>query len=131
MNIKELIQYIQSANINFMIGSGASKPYLATLGPIEEWLTRLAEDKKGNKLEYDVVEASIYKAFYKSISDYFKHPSKYKGKPKLPKYKDKNGLNIAIFTNQCSTIDKNGYLKLSKELTLKSVRTTILKKNFR
>lgn len=67
MNIKELIQYIQSANINFMIGSGASRPYLATLGPIEEWLTRLAEDKKGNKLEYDVVEASIYKAFYKSV----------------------------------------------------------------
>ena len=72
-----------------------------------------------------------YKSFYKSISDYFKDPSKYRGKPKLPKYKDKNGLNIAIFTNQCSTIDKNGYLKLSKELTLKSVRTTILKKNFK
>ena len=72
-----------------------------------------------------------YKSFYKSISDYFKRPSKYKGKPKLPKYKDKNGLNITIFTNQCSTIDKNGYLKLSKELTLKSVRTTILKKNFK
>lgn len=72
-----------------------------------------------------------YKSFYKSVSDYFKNPSKYKGKPKLPKYKDKNGLNIVIFTNQCSTIDKNGYLKLSKELILKSVRTTILKKNFK
>ncbi len=67
MNIKELIQYIQSANINFMIGSGASRPYLATLGSIEEWLTRLADDKKSNKLEYDVVEASIYKAFYESV----------------------------------------------------------------
>lgn len=72
-----------------------------------------------------------YKSFYKSISDYYRNPSKYKGKPKLPKYKDKNGLNIVIFTNQCSTIDKNGYLKLSKELTLKSVKTTILKKNFK
>ena len=67
MNIKELIQFIQSANINFMIGSGASRPYLATLGSIEEWLTRLAEDKKDKKLEYDVVEASIYKAFYESV----------------------------------------------------------------
>lgn len=67
MNIKELIQYIQSANINFMIGSGASKPYLATLGSIEEWLTKLTEDKKSNRKEYTIVEASIYKAFYESV----------------------------------------------------------------
>lgn len=41
MNIKELTYYIQSANINFLIGSGASRPYLATLGSIEKLLTRL------------------------------------------------------------------------------------------
>ena len=67
MKIKELIQYIQSANINFMIGSGASRPYLATLGSIEAWLTRHAEDKKSGNPEYDVVEASIYKAFYETV----------------------------------------------------------------
>ncbi len=69
MSIQELIQYIQSANINFMIGSGASKPYLATLGSVETWLTKLAEDKKAssNASEYIVVEASIYKTFYESV----------------------------------------------------------------
>lgn len=67
MKIKELIQYIQSANINFMIGSGASRPFLATLGSIETWLTRLAEDRKSGRSEYVVVEASIYKAFYESV----------------------------------------------------------------
>lgn len=41
MNIKELTYYIQSANINFLIGSGASRPYLATLGSIEKLLTML------------------------------------------------------------------------------------------
>ena len=41
MNIKELTYYIQSANINFLIGSGASRPYLATLGSIEKLPTRL------------------------------------------------------------------------------------------
>ena len=30
-----------------------------------------------------------YKSFYKSISDYFKDPSKYRGKPKLPNIKIK------------------------------------------
>lgn len=67
MKIKELIQYIQSANINFMIGSGASRPYLATLGSIETWLTQLAEDRKSEKAEYAVIEASIYKAFYETV----------------------------------------------------------------
>lgn len=67
MKIKELIQYIQSANINFMIGSGASRPYLATLGSIETWLTQLADDRKREKAEYAVIEASIYKAFYETV----------------------------------------------------------------
>lgn len=67
MKIKELIQYIQSANVNFMIGSGASRPYLATLGSIETWLTRLVEDKKSGCMEYNVVEASIFKAFYETV----------------------------------------------------------------
>lgn len=67
MKIKELIQYIQSSNINFMIGSGASRPFLATLGSIETWLTRLAEDLKSGNAEYAVVEASIYKAFYETV----------------------------------------------------------------
>lgn len=67
MKIKELIQYIQSANINFMIGSGASRPFLATLGSIEIWLTRLAEDLKSGSPEYSVVEASIYMAFYEAV----------------------------------------------------------------
>ena len=44
MNIKELTYYIQSANIIFLIGSGASRPYLATLGSIEKLLTRLNDD---------------------------------------------------------------------------------------
>ena len=72
-----------------------------------------------------------YKSFFKASSDFFKNKSKYKGKPKLPKYKDKNGLNVSIFTNQCSTIDKNGNLKLSKDLILKSVKTDISKQNFK
>lgn len=71
-----------------------------------------------------------YKSFYSSSSEYFKNPSKFKGIPKLPSYKEKGGLNILVYTNQCSTIDKNGYLKLSNELTLHTVRTNITKTNF-
>ena len=72
-----------------------------------------------------------YKSFFKSISDYYKNLSKYKGKPRLPKYKDKDGLFEVVYTNQSASITNDGYLKLSKELILKSVRTQILKRNFK
>ena len=68
MNIKELTYYIQSANINFLIGSGASRPYLATLGSIEKLLTRLNDDiHSHHEAKYKIAEASIYKAFYDSV----------------------------------------------------------------
>ena len=41
-----------------------------------------------------------WKSFFSSIKDWKKNPSKYSGKPKLPKYLKKNGKNIIILTNQ-------------------------------
>lgn len=40
-----------------------------------------------------------WKSFFKSIKDWQKHKDKYTGKPKLPKYLNKNGRNIVILTN--------------------------------
>jgi NAD-dependent SIR2 family protein deacetylase len=66
MNITQLKTYIQSANINFLLGSGLSKPYLDTLGDIEKWLTELA-----NQTIYDnvqkIIEASIYRAYFTKV----------------------------------------------------------------
>jgi len=50
-----------------------------------------------------------WKAFLVSVKDYYKNPSKYLGKPKLPKYKDKQGRHICVLTNMQSQI-QNGYL---------------------
>lgn len=72
-----------------------------------------------------------YKAFYKATADYVKHPEKYKGRPGLPTYREKDGLSIAVFTNQCAAIDKNGNVRLSKDLTLHSVKTCLPKKGFK
>lgn len=42
-----------------------------------------------------------WKSFFALTKDYHKNPTKYKGKPKLPSYKDKiTGRNILVFTNQ-------------------------------
>src|SRR5690554_2674952 len=40
-----------------------------------------------------------WRSFFEGIKDWNKHPNKYLGKPKIPKYKDKNGRNIVILSN--------------------------------
>lgn len=54
-----------------------------------------------------------WKSFFKAIKDYNKNPSKYLGRPKLPKYKSKNGRNILILTNQNCKLNK-GMIKFPK-----------------
>lgn len=54
-----------------------------------------------------------WKSFFQSIKDYKKNPNKYLGRPKLPKYKSKNGRNILILTNQNCKINK-GIIKFPK-----------------
>jgi len=79
-----------------------------------------------NQINYKLLKAQIsqqilmlldknIKSYYKSIKDYKINPHKYKGKPKLPKYKKK--YNLLIYTNQCSQI-KNSYIILSKDLKI-------------
>ena len=49
-NEKKIIAHIkdamQSCNMNFLMGSGLSKPYLITLGNIEILLQALSQDKE-------------------------------------------------------------------------------------
>jgi putative transposase len=53
-----------------------------------------------------------WKSFFVAIKDWNKHSEKYLGRPKLPKYKDKDGRNIMILKNvQFSILDK--YIRFS------------------
>lgn len=54
-----------------------------------------------------------WKSFFQSIKDYNKNSNKYLGRPKLPKYKSKNGRNVLILTNQNCKISK-GIIKFPK-----------------
>ena len=62
MTLEILRNIIQSSNINFLYGSGISRPYLSTLGNIEKWLTKLAEDDSKETYK-EVIKASLYKAY--------------------------------------------------------------------
>ncbi|MFX1513987.1 MAG: RNA-guided endonuclease InsQ/TnpB family protein [Promethearchaeota archaeon] len=51
-----------------------------------------------------------WKAFFRSIKDWRKHPEKYLGRPRLPRYKPKNGEFQLILTNQQVRIRKGIFL---------------------
>jgi putative transposase len=53
-----------------------------------------------------------WKSFFIGVKDYSKNPSKYLGKPRLPKYKDKNGRNICEIKNIQFRIE-NGFVVFS------------------
>lgn len=68
MEITKLKTFIQSANINFLFGSGLSQPYLSTLGDIEKWLTKLAEDTEIADNVRKIIKASIYKEYFTKVA---------------------------------------------------------------
>ena len=59
-------------------------------------------------------------SFFKSIKDWSKHKDKYLGRPKLPKYKSKNGREILILTNQNVKLKNNilHFPKTFKDFTI-------------
>lgn len=67
-----------------------------------------------------------WKSFFKLIKDWKKNPKKFMGRPKLPKYKDKDGYNILIITSQQigNKLTQKGYIKLPKGIDLK-IKTRI------
>lgn len=68
---------------------------------------------------------SILKAFHKASKDFYKTPNKYKGKPKLPEYKNKtNGRYQIRFNNQACRI-KEGRVYFHKVMEGFSLKTKL------
>lgn len=67
MRIDKLKDLIQSCHINFMLGSGISRPYLSTLGNIEILLTDLSNRKEKDDDILDRIKASIYKVYFSEV----------------------------------------------------------------
>ena len=49
--------------------------------------------------------------------------------PKLPKYKDKNGRNVVIFTYSDARI-KGGYLFVNSKSNIKQIKTNVQAEQF-
>lgn len=67
MQLNTLKNTIQSCNINFLLGSGLSRPFLITLGNIETLLERLNRSDSVDSLAKDIVKASLYKRYFEEV----------------------------------------------------------------
>lgn len=65
MQIDSLKKRIESSHINFLFGSGLSRPYLSTLGKIENWLTEV-ENVNDETLK-KIISASIYIEYFSKV----------------------------------------------------------------
>jgi len=68
--------------------------------------------------------ARNWKSYFIALREYNKSFKKFKKKPKIPRYKKKNGESIAIFTNQQCKI-KNGYLHFPKRVNINPIKIRI------
>ena len=62
----EIRDVFQDSNLNFLIGSGLSSPFLRTLGNIEALLTDLAETPCSED-EKKIVRCSLYKQYFDGV----------------------------------------------------------------
>ena len=67
-----------------------------------------------------------WKSFFSLCKGYKKNPRKFKGRPHLPKYKDKNGCSILVFPSQAlgTKLTNDGYIKFPKGISLR-IKSTI------
>lgn len=64
IKIEVLKDFIQSGNINFLIGSGLSRPFLPVLGNIEKQMASV-KDAPANK--QDALSAVLYKEYFEKV----------------------------------------------------------------
>ena len=67
ITIKNLKQIIQSANVNFLYGSGLSRNYLETLGNIEKLLTEAGKHLELSKKQRDIIKTSLYAEYFNGV----------------------------------------------------------------
>ena len=69
ITVNRLKQLIQSSHVNFLFGSGLSRPYLDTLGNIEKLLTEVSESDLRKDVK-TVVVASLFAKYYSGVMEH-------------------------------------------------------------
>lgn len=67
VDLDKLKDVVQDGNINFLIGSGLSLPFLSSLGNIEDLLTDLDRKNDLDDAKKNIVRASLYKRYCEQV----------------------------------------------------------------
>ena len=124
MDYKTLINYLQTANINFLIGSGSSRPLLETLGDVEVWLTKLSHEGDGlNEVRKKALRASIYKAYFEKAI--------VRNLTKLPddRYRDTIKQYVAFLSVMNEILNRRGNRLVPKQVNLFTTNVDTLMEN--
>lgn len=70
---------------------------------------------------------SEWKSYFALVKDYVANPSKYRGKPRIPKYKKKNGFYTLVLTNQNARL-KGDTIFFPKTFNNFSIKPEFIKK---
>lgn len=123
MEIKTLINYLQTANLNFLIGSGASRPFLGVLGKIEEWLTKVSNDMSISEDQKKLFLASVYRAYCQKaiIGNLTKNPA--------DKYEEAKKAYADFISSLNEIVNKRGSRLISKQINLFTTNVDTLIEN--
>lgn len=61
---------------------------------------------------------TIWKAWFKALNAYKKNPSKFTGRPKMPKYKKEGVPNILIYDKEDARLQEDGSINISKTVKI-------------
>jgi hypothetical protein len=67
IDLDKLKDVIQDGNINFLIGSGLSTPFLSSLGNIENLLTEIDKNKEIDNSKKEIVRSFLYKQYCEKV----------------------------------------------------------------
>lgn len=123
MEIKTLINYLQTANLNFLIGSGASRPFLGVLGKIEEWLTKVSNDVSLSEDQKNFFLASVYRSYCQKaiIGNLTKAPA--------DKYEEAKKAYADLLSSLNEIVNKRGTRLISKQINLFTTNVDTLIEN--
>ncbi|THV58054.1 hypothetical protein EZV76_13285 [Flagellimonas alvinocaridis] len=114
MRIEVLKNTFESCNINFLVGSGLSKPYLITLGNIETLLEELEYFEEIDEIARYIIRASIYKRYFNEVMAKNLDTYKFKKSPDVDEEKDysKVSSNYKYFLQLINTIMLYRYIPI-------------------
>ena len=123
MELKTLINYLQAANLNFLIGSGASRPFLGVLGKIEEWLTKVSNDNSLSDDQRKLFLASVYRSYCQKaiIGNLTKTPN--------DKYEDAKKAYADLLSSFNEIVNRRGTRLISKQINLFTTNVDTLIEN--